>query len=613
MEYVKRELARGSTTGSSAWKRANHWKAAGPGTSRGAGKGKGERRRAATIAGAWLESLAAEATRSTPTFARSHDSRADHHRGAPARRACPAQGRRSAGPARRLTTGTGAALRAAYHALGIPLADLVHDGNLALVDAAARFDPDRHGRFATYALWWVRQGVLHRLSVGDAGWPRSRLQPSRLGFTVTLITPRRDEEGAPLVEPGRPRRGLTPEIERLDAGEELELDDAGSILVDDGQDAVRGALVRSGRRCSSSSPRSGVPSSGSGWPCEPRSVAQICTAVASPARSSACRPRVQKLGARARSSSTDRRRHRWFSRVAWPAQSATTRAGRASSKTASNGRSLRLLADGGVDRLIDEAGFQRASQRCELATFEHDMDSQRRLDRRATAFVDAFPVVDRGCCCTAARRRQDPPRGGHAQGAIRDKGARGVFFETREPAAPGARHLQPIGRRDRDGGARPGAAGRFAGARRPGRRTHVRVGAGNARPGREHALQRQRRPTIFTSNLIDSPDSTDPRSFIFQLGARTRSRLVEMCDWVEMHGADVRETGPHASPVTDPALAEGVACLTREPAEARVCHRRQAWRARAARHQPADLRSARRARNKRWIVEREWEPGAGLP
>ena len=58
----------------------------------------------------------------------------------------------------------------------------------------------------------------------------------------------------------------------------------------------------------------------------------------------------------------------------------------------------------------------------------------------------------------------------------------------------------------------------------------------------------ERRPTIFTSNLVDSPDSTDPRSFIFQLGARTRSRLAEMCDWVEMHGVDVREVGPHASP-----------------------------------------------------------------
>ena len=56
-----------------------------------------------------------------------------------------------------------------------------------------------------------------------------------------------------------------------------------------------------------------------------------------------------------------------------------------------------------------------------------------------------------------------------------------------------------------------------------------------------------RRATVFTSNLVDSPDNTDPQGFVFQLGGRTRSRLVEMCDWVEIRGADVREVGPNAS------------------------------------------------------------------
>jgi DNA replication protein DnaC len=57
-----------------------------------------------------------------------------------------------------------------------------------------------------------------------------------------------------------------------------------------------------------------------------------------------------------------------------------------------------------------------------------------------------------------------------------------------------------------------------------------------------------KRPTIFTSNLSDRADNTDPRSFIYQLGARTRSRLLEMCDWVEIQGVDVREVGADASP-----------------------------------------------------------------
>ena len=46
-----------------------------------------------------------------------------------------------------------------------------------------------------------------------------------------------------------------------------------------------------------------------------------------------------------------------------------------------------------------------------------------------------------------------------------------------------------------------------------------------------------RRPTIITSNLHDPQDSTDPNSFMFQIGARTRSRLLEMCDWVEIQGS----------------------------------------------------------------------------
>lgn len=54
----------------------------------------------------------------------------------------------------------------------------------------------------------------------------------------------------------------------------------------------------------------------------------------------------------------------------------------------------------------------------------------------------------------------------------------------------------------------------------------------------------ENRATIFTTNLSDSPDSTDPRSFIYKLGARTRSRLIEMCDRVHMDAPDSREVGP---------------------------------------------------------------------
>jgi DNA replication protein DnaC len=51
----------------------------------------------------------------------------------------------------------------------------------------------------------------------------------------------------------------------------------------------------------------------------------------------------------------------------------------------------------------------------------------------------------------------------------------------------------------------------------------------------------ERRLTLFTSNYQDIPDDTEPNSLLCRIGHRMRSRLHEMCEFVQMDGADYRE------------------------------------------------------------------------
>jgi len=51
-----------------------------------------------------------------------------------------------------------------YSSYNVPLLDLIEEGNLGLIKAVSRFDPEKGFRFSTYASWWIRQAVVRAIS-----------------------------------------------------------------------------------------------------------------------------------------------------------------------------------------------------------------------------------------------------------------------------------------------------------------------------------------------------------------------------------------------------------------------------------------------------------------
>jgi RNA polymerase primary sigma factor len=118
-----------------------------------------------------------------------------------------------------------------YRGLGLAYMDLIHEGNLGLMEAAKRFDPDRNVKFISYAVWWVRQAILHALSEHA----RVFRLPQKLSGQVSKVQQAREK--------------LKVELERMPTLEELAertshtTEEVAALLLASGDDVSLSAAV----------------------------------------------------------------------------------------------------------------------------------------------------------------------------------------------------------------------------------------------------------------------------------------------------------------------------------------------------------------------------------
>jgi len=118
-----------------------------------------------------------------------------------------------------------------YRGLGLSYLDLIHEGNLGLMEAAKRFDPERNVKFISYAVWWVRQAIFHALSEHA----RVFRLPQKLSGQVSKMESARDRLARELERP--------PTTQELAQKTDLTEEQVSGLLLAAGDDVSLSAAV----------------------------------------------------------------------------------------------------------------------------------------------------------------------------------------------------------------------------------------------------------------------------------------------------------------------------------------------------------------------------------